>query len=112
MNEKNLKPVRNKEEAREKGKRGGKASGEARREKKQFQQAVLAALKTSTGHGSTMLEDVVAAQIKRALEGDTRAFEALRDTSGEKPTDKVEASVMSENKELMREYLESVKKGL
>lgn len=48
MNEKNLKPVRSKEEAREKGKRGGKASGEARREKKQFQQAVLAALKTST----------------------------------------------------------------
>lgn len=53
----------------------------------------------------------VAAQIKRALEGDTRAFEALRDTSGEKPTDKVEASVTNENKELMREYLESVKKG-
>lgn len=111
MNEKNLKPVRSKEEAREKGKRGGKASGEARREKKQFQQAVLAALKTSTGRG-TMLEDIVAAQIKRALEGDTRAFEALRDTSGEKPTDKVEASVTDENKELMREYLESVKKGL
>lgn len=112
MNEKNLKPVRSKEEAREKGKRGGKASGEARREKKQFQQAVLTALKTSTEHGSTMLEDIVAAQIKRALEGDTRAFEALRDTSGEKPTDKVEASVTNENKELMREYLESVKKGL
>lgn len=112
MNEKNLKPVRSKEEAREKGKRGGKASGEARREKKQFQQAVLAALKMSTEPGSTMLEDVVAAQIKRALEGDTRAFEALRDTSGEKPTDKVEASVVNENKELMREYLESVKKGL
>ena len=111
MNEKNLKPVRSKEEAREKGKRGGKASGEARREKKQFQQAVLAALKTSTEHGSTMLEDIVAAQIKRALEGDTRAFEALRDTSGEKPTDKVEASVTNENKELIREYLESVKKG-
>ena len=112
MNEENLKPVRSKEEAREKGKRGGKASGEARREKKQFQQAVLAALKTPTERGSTMLEDIVAAQIKRALEGDTRAFEALRDTSGEKPTDKVEASVTNENKELMREYLESVKKGI
>lgn len=110
MNEKNLKPVRSEKEAREKGKRGGKASGESRREKKQFQQAVLAALKTSTENGSTMLEDIVAAQIKRALEGDTRAFEALRDTSGEKPTDKVEASVTNENKELMREYLESVKK--
>ena len=53
----------------------------------------------------------MAAQVNKALEGDTRAFEALRDTSGEKPTDKVEASVTNENKELMKEYLESVKRG-
>lgn len=112
MNDENLKPIKSESEAREKGSKGGKASGEARREKRLFQQAILAALKAPTESGATLLQDIVAAQIKRALEGDTRAFEAIRDTSGEKPTDKVEASVTNENKELMREYLESVKKGL
>lgn len=48
---------------------------------------------------------------KACVRGRYKGFEALRDTSGEKPTDKVEASVTNENKELMREYLESVKKG-
>ena len=111
MNDENLKPIKSASEEREKGSKGGKASGEARREKKLFQQAILAALKARTESGSTLLEDIVAAQVNKALEGDTRAFEALRDTSGEKPTDKVEASVTNENKELMKEYLESVKRG-
>ena len=110
MNEQNLRPVRNKSEASERGKKGGKASGEARREKKLFQKAVLAALEAASGKGGTLLEEIVSAQIKRALKGDTRAFEALRDTSGEKPTDKVEASVTNENKDLMREYHAQLKK--
>lgn len=110
MNEQNLRPVRNKSEASERGKKGGKASGEARREKKRFQNAVLAALDTITESGTSVLEEIIAAQLKRAMSGDTRAFEALRDTSGEKPTDKVEASVTNENKDLMREYLEQLKK--
>lgn len=42
-NDKNLIPP-SASEARERGAKGGKASGEARREKKLFQQAVLAAL--------------------------------------------------------------------
>lgn len=110
--EENLIPLsdRTKEEQRKIQKKAGKASGEARREKKRFQNAVLAALSSKTDNGNTLLEEIVAAQFKRALSGDTRAFEALRDTSGEKPTDKVEASVTSENKELMREYIEQLKK--
>ena len=110
--EENLIPLseRTKEEQRKIQKKAGKASGEARREKKLFQKAVLAALEAASGKGGTLLEEIVSAQIKRALKGDTRAFEALRDTSGEKPTDKVEASVTNENKDLMREYLEQLKK--
>ena len=83
-------------ELKEQTSKGGRASGEARRAKKQFQ--------------GTVLERIVAAQVERALKGDTRAFEVLRDTSGEKPTDKVEASVTDEKTQLMREYLESLKK--
>ena len=39
-NEENLHPVRSKEEARERGRQGGIVSGEARRKKKQFLDAV------------------------------------------------------------------------
>ena len=70
---------------------------------------MLAILETPDAEG-TVLERIVAAQVERALKGDTRAFEVLRDTSGEKPTDKVEASVTDEKTQLMREYLESLKK--
>ncbi len=111
MNEKNLKPARSKSEARERGEKGGKKSGEVRRNKRQFQQAVLAALKARMDDGNTVLGNLVSAQIKRALEGDTKAFEVLRDTSGEKPTDKVEASVNNDNKELMKDYLSFIKNG-
>ena len=96
-------------ELKEQTSKGGRASGEARRAKKQFQEAVLAILETPDAEG-TVLERIVAAQVERALKGDTRAFEVLRDTSGEKPTDKVEASVTDEKTQLMREYLESLKK--
>ena len=41
---------------------------------------------------------------------DTRAFEVIRDTSGEKPAEKVEAQVSNDNKELLKEYLDSLKK--
>lgn len=41
-NESNLKPVRSKEEARERGRNGGKASGKARREKKTIQNILTA----------------------------------------------------------------------
>lgn len=97
-------------EARENGSKGGKKSGEVRRSKRLFQEAVLAALKARMDDGNTVLDNLVSAQIKKALDGDTKAFEVMRDTAGEKPAEKVEASVTSENKELMRQYLRSIKK--
>lgn len=98
-------------EIKENATKAGKASGEARRNKKLFQSAVLTALKAKTEDGQDVLATLIAAQIKKAQEGDTRAFEVLRDTSGEKPTDKVEASVTNDNKDLMRDYLNAIKQG-
>lgn len=57
---------------------GGKRSGEVRREKKLFQQAVLAALQAKGESGDCVLVDLIAAQVKKAMKGDTRAFEVLR----------------------------------
>lgn len=46
-NEENLIPVRSESEAREKGGRGGKASGEARRKKKELRETMEALLQAA-----------------------------------------------------------------
>ncbi len=84
-NKNNLKPIRTKNEARAKGKKGGKKSGEVRRERKQLKEELLLLLST----GDTQ-KKISIALIEKALLGDIRAFETIRDTIGEKPTDKQE----------------------
>ena len=42
------------------------------------------------GETATTLEAISVSLIKKAMSGDVRAFEVLRDTIGQKPTDKVE----------------------
>ena len=86
-----LKPVRSKREASERGKMGGKKSGEARRQKKALRERLAALLETK--HGDVDTADALAlALIEKGLAGDVRAFEVIRDTIGEKPTDKVETT--------------------
>lgn len=84
----NLKPVRTKEEARKRGKNGGKASGEARRERKALKEELLLLL----SKGNTQ-EKLSLALINQAMNGNTKAFEVIRDTIGEKPVDKIDADI-------------------
>lgn len=83
-----------KENAKSKGSAGGKASGRARRDKKLLKDCleILLAQKIETKDGKkiTGAEATAAALFKKALNGDTKAFELLRDTAGQKPVDKVE----------------------
>ena len=89
------------------GRKGGIASGEARRAKRTFQDAARAvldmplenrgldsmpSLKESEGRNMTVREAAVIALARKAIAGDFRAFETLRDTAGEKPTERVEVS--------------------
>lgn len=95
-NEQNLKPVKSKKEARERGRKGGLASGEARRKRKTLKEELLLML----SDGETQ-QSVTLALIEKAMSGDTKAFEVIRDTIGEKPVDKVmiadvEPSVIAE----------------
>ena len=95
-NEQNLKPVTSKKEARERGRKGGLASGEARRKRKTLKEELLLML----SEGETQ-QSVTLALIEKAMGGDTKAFEVIRDTIGEKPVDKVmiadvEPSVIAE----------------
>lgn len=68
--------------------KGGIASGEARREKRLFRDAIEKKLGAS-------LDEIIEAMIVKASSGDVQATTFLRDTIGEKPTDKVEADIDS-----------------
>ena len=81
----NLKSLadRTTEEKRAIALKGGKASGEARRKKKRFRELFNAVLdqKNETGERHDMA--IVKAMINKASIGDVKAFEAIRDTTGE-----------------------------
>ena len=86
MNESNLIPLneRTKEEQREIARMGGIASGKARRERKTFKEELITLLE----NGDTQ-EKISLSLIQQALDGNTKAFEVIRDTVGEKPIDKL-----------------------
>ena len=100
-NEQNLNPVRTKSEAREKGAKGGKASGEARRAKKTLRELVelFGELGVNADTRKIMKRlgipeelmtrkmQPVVALFNKANKGDVSAFNAIRDIIGEKPVD-------------------------
>ena len=95
-------------EAVEAGQRGGIASGEARRRKRDIRLALEALLEKdiSDKHGNTMTttDAIALKQIDKALKGDTRAFEVVRDTVGQKPTEKVDLSIEDESARAIDDY--------
>ena len=86
-NEQNLKPVKSKKEARERGRKGGLASGEARRKRKTLKEELLLMLEDEE-----VQKSVAVALIQEAQNGNVKAFGMLRDTIGERPIDKVQAT--------------------
>ena len=101
----NLNPVRSKEEAKERGRKGGIASGEARRRKKTMRETIEILLDMQVGNGKsvdieaindfaglkgkniTVQEAMIIAQAHKALKGDLAALQFIRDTVGQKPSD-------------------------
>lgn len=81
------------EEARENGRKGGLKSGEVRRARKTLREELTDLLtETITDKNGKQMQTqkaISASMIKQALTGNTRAFELIRDTIGEKPIDKV-----------------------
>ncbi len=87
-NSENLKPPINKrstDEQREIRKKGGIKSGEVRRARKTLKEELLLLLESGNTQNKISL-----ALIKKAIKGDIKAFEVIRDTIGEKPTEKQE----------------------
>ena len=88
----NLRPVSSKEEARERGRKGGLASGEAIRKRKTLKEELL--LMLSDGD---IQQKISLALINEAINGNnagsvTKAFEVIRDTIGERPVEMVQAT--------------------
>lgn len=115
MNNDNLKAPTT-EEARERGKKGGLASGKVRAEKKRLKEAVervlSASYKNEGGENLSGYELTAIALFDKARSGDVSAFNSIRDLIGEKPTDKVETTIKNtENQRLASEYLEALKHG-
>lgn len=112
MNDQNLRPVRNKSEARERGKKGGIASGKARAEKRDQRKALELLLEREytdkNGNKLSGTEAITAKLFEQAMKGNIRAFETLRDTIGQKPVERVmiaevEQDVIDEVERMVRE---------
>ena len=91
-NEQNLRPSEYKL-SQEEAKKGGIASGEARRKKRDLRLALEILLekeyKDKSGKEVTGAEAVTAKLFEKAMKGDVRAFETLRDTVGQKPVEQI-----------------------
>lgn len=91
----NLIPARSSEEARERGRKGGIASGKTRRRKKELRKelqgllsivtdnpkilANLDALGVPTDNGATLQTAMTASMIYQAIKGNVKAFNAIKD---------------------------------
>lgn len=82
-NNQNLKPVKSKKEARERGKIGGINSGIAKRKAKTMRETLLFLLDTEYKKGVTYREAVNEGLLKGAIKGDPRNYKAVLETIGE-----------------------------
>ena len=90
---------------------GGIASGKARRAKKAFKETLetllsmqmengdgvsvddITSFKGIKGQNISVQEAILIAQVQKAMKGDTRAAEYVRDSIGQKPTDNMNMSM-------------------
>ena len=97
---------RTKEEQREIARKGGIASGKARKEKIILRKLLEEALEKETKTGNQAI-DITNAIIKKAKKGNVKAYEVIRDTLGQKPTENINI----ENPQATK-VLESISKQL
>lgn len=80
----------------EEASKGGRASADARRQKRDLKRAMDILLERdimdSKGETRSGAEYIAMQQFKKALKGDTKAFEVIRDTAGQKPIDKIQVA--------------------
>lgn len=113
-NEENLKPPTT-SEARNRGKKGGIKSGKARKERKAMKETAemilgltlkdgtvtdledIQSMAAANGKNITVQDAIILKQAQKALKGDIRAAEFVRDTSGNRPTNEQRMDVAVDN---------------
>lgn len=93
------------DELRNRAKKGGKASGKKRRDRREQKEIILDVLSMPLAEGSieaiqtlsaaeganlSVNQAIVIQQVRKALDGDTKAAEYLRDTAGQKYVEKLD----------------------
>lgn len=106
-NEHNLRPVSTKTEARERGAKGGKKSGEVKRARREWKETLEIILGMTMRSGKptdlskmkdlskealekanlTINDKINIRMVNEAMKGNVRAYELVRDQIGEKPSD-------------------------
>ena len=122
MNEQNLKPVRTKSEARERGRAGGKASGKARRRKADFRKTLNMLLTAeidseeykplleALGVECTLESALNMAMIKEGLAGNVKAYEAVAKYAGQRVKTDSDLEEQAARIQLMQAQKEKVQK--
>lgn len=81
--------------------KGGKASAEARRRKRDLRNALELLLekdfKDKDGNIVSGAEAITAKLFQQAMSGNVKAFETLRDTVGQKPVEKIMVAEVDQN---------------
>ena len=111
----NLKPPTSTSEARKRGKKGGIKSGKVRKEKKAMKETAemilgltlkdgtvtdledIQSMAAANGKNITVQDAIILKQAQKALRGDIRAAEFIRDTSGNRPTNEQRMDVAMDN---------------
>lgn len=111
-NEQNLKPFtsdQSREKAVENGRKGGVASGEARRRKRDLRLALEMLLEKEytdkKGNVATGAEVISTKLFEQAMKGNVKAFETIRSTVGQDPVQKVEQVNIDAEYEQSVEYV-------
>jgi hypothetical protein len=89
-NEQNLKPIRDSQRARELQEKAAQKQRENIAKRKTLKEELLLLLSQNNTQ-----EKMSLALIKKAINGDTKAFEVIRDSIGEKQVEKIQANVFN-----------------
>ena len=104
------------EERKALARKAGQKSGEARRKKKTMREVLDYLLEkeitNKAGEKASTQEAITVALIAQALKGNIRAWELIRDTIGEKPSDKIETTqttINIQDKKVINKVMKNLK---
>ncbi len=82
--------------------KAGKVSARVKKERKTFKEELLMLLEEKDTQ-----KNISVALVLKALDGDIKAFEVLRDTIGEKPTDKIDMNANLSYEETLKKVADT-----